>query len=92
MLLRVRAVIISSGDPEMSKREHVALTIPQELEIMRRHKSGEIEREVALCSVRISKVCDKETEGLTMIIYSTKWKCEGPFQVPDIERAQVLGQ
>jgi len=27
-----------------------------------------------------------------MIIYHTKWKCEGPSQAPDIERAQVLGK
>jgi len=38
--------------------KHVALTIPQELEIMGRLKSSESEREVALCSVRISTVCD----------------------------------
>jgi len=43
----------------MSKRKLVALTVAQELEIMRRFESGEIEREVALCIVRISTVCYK---------------------------------
>jgi len=42
----------------MSKRKHVAVTIAQELEIMR-FESGEIEREVAVCIVRISVVCGK---------------------------------
>jgi hypothetical protein len=61
---------------------------------MRRLKSSEIEREVALCNVRFSTVCDKikkQKDQLRSFI-APRGSVRGPLQAPDTGRAQVLGQ
>ena len=38
----------------------------------------------------ISYLWCKEIDGPVMITYGIKWKCEGPFEATDIERAQII--
>jgi hypothetical protein len=70
------------------KRKHVILTAPQKLwinEAWKRQKpkrGSSFTQQWATSYIRYGKL-----ERPIIFIYGIKWKCEGPFQVTDIERA-----
>ena len=73
----------------VGKRKHLALTITQHLEILRRLENGESQSVVRASYNTGLYLWFRETERPIITVYSMKWKCEGPFKVTDIATASI---
>jgi hypothetical protein len=72
------------------KQKLVTFVIPQKLETVRRLQIGENQREITiLCIIGLSAICDNK-EKEEQLQYSIKCKCEGPFQMADIEESKLV--
>ena len=86
---------MASEDPEVPqhgtavKKEHVSLTVPQKVEIIRRLESGK-SQSVVMASYSKGSYTTQRNRRLITIIYGIYCKSEGSFQVTDIENPEQV--